>query len=80
MTDIRHIHRQAMEQSDLAIRERMKGDEQAAQRHLQHAYELEADAANALLTELTAEPARSVLFRMQQRLPEIVHDSAMQRS
>jgi hypothetical protein len=63
MTDIRHIHRQAMEQSDLAIRERMKGDEQAAQRHLQHAYELEADAANALLTELTAEPARSVLFR-----------------
>jgi hypothetical protein len=63
MTDIKHIHRQAMEQSDLALVARMKGDAQAASRHSQSAYELESRAASALLNELNAEPARSVLFR-----------------
>ncbi len=63
MKDIKHIHRQAMEHSDLAIIARMKGDEQAAVGHVVSAYELEAQAANALLNDLHAEPTRSVLFR-----------------
>jgi hypothetical protein len=63
VTDIKHIHRRAMEHSDLALLERMKGDEGAALRHLQSAYELETAAASALLTNLDAEPTRSVLFR-----------------
>ncbi len=52
-----------MEESDLAVISRMKGDEQAALGHVVSAYELEAQAANALLNDLNAEPARSVLFR-----------------
>ena len=63
MKDIKHIHRQAMEHSDLAIIARMKGDEQAAIGHVVSAYELEAQAANSLLNDLNAEPTRSVLFR-----------------
>lgn len=63
MTDIKLIHRQAMEQSDLALLARMKGDELAAMAHAQSAYELEARAADALVDERGAEPARSVLFR-----------------
>jgi hypothetical protein len=63
MKDIKHIHRQAMEHSDLAIIARMKGDEQAAIGHVVSAYELEAQAANSLLDDLNAEPTRSVLFR-----------------
>ena len=63
MTDIKLTHRRAMEQTDLALLERMRGDEESALRHFRSAYELEAEAANALLNELGAEPARSVLFR-----------------
>lgn len=63
MRDLKHIHRQAMEQSDLALLARMKGDEQSAVAHVQSAYELESMAADALLDERGAEPARSVLFR-----------------
>ena len=63
MKDIKCIHRKAMEHSDLAIIARIKGDEQAAIGHVVSAYELEAQAANALLNDLHAEPTRSVLFR-----------------
>jgi hypothetical protein len=63
MKDIKHIHRQAMAQSDLALREKRNGNDQDAARHFRSAFELESDAANALLNELNAEPARSVLFR-----------------
>jgi hypothetical protein len=63
VTNIKLIHRQAMEQSDLALLEKRKGSAKAAARHLQSAFELESEAANALLNELDAEPARSVLYR-----------------
>lgn len=63
MRDIKHIHRQAMEYSDRAIIARMDGDEQAAIGFVVSAYELEAEAASYLLSDLNAEPARSVLFR-----------------
>ena len=63
MTDIKLIHRQAMEQSDLALMARMRGEEQARVNHVLAAYELEAEAANALTNQLGAEPTRSVLFR-----------------
>ena len=63
MTNIKQIHRQAMELSDLALLERMKGSPEAAARYLQSAYELESEAADTLLNELGAEPSRSVLYR-----------------
>jgi len=52
-----------MEQSDLALVARMRGDEQAAVNHVVTAYELEAKAAKALTYQMDAEPTRSVLFR-----------------
>lgn len=57
------LHRLAMEQSDLALLARAKGDKEAAQIHFQSAYELESQAANALRDNFGAEPTRSVLFR-----------------
>jgi hypothetical protein len=61
--DIKLLHRKAMEESDLAILARMKGDDQASAAHTMTAYELEAKAALALFDQRAAEPARSVLLR-----------------
>lgn len=63
MTNIKQIHRQAMAESDLAFVAKTKGDLEASARHLRAAYELEAQAANALFSELASEPTRSVLYR-----------------
>lgn len=63
MKDVKHIHRQAIEKSDLALVERMRGNEQAAADYFQSAFELESEAAQALLNEPSKEPTRSVLFR-----------------
>lgn len=52
-----------MEQADLSLLAKSKGDEDAAARHLRSAYELEAEAANSLVNDIAAEPTRSVLFR-----------------
>jgi tetratricopeptide (TPR) repeat protein len=52
-----------MEQSDLALMERARGNASAAHSYFQSAYELEATAANALLHDVSSEPTRSVLFR-----------------
>ena len=62
MNGVRATHRQAMEQTDLALAARRQGDEVLALRHFRQAYELEAQAA-AAFTRLDAEPTRSVLFR-----------------
>ena len=63
MSGVKTTHRQAMEQTDLALAARHHGDEALALRHFRKAYELEAQAAAAYATRLDAEPTRSVLFR-----------------
>ncbi len=63
MSGVKTTHRQAMEQTDLALAARRHGDEALALRHFRKAYELEAQAAAAYATRLDAEPTRSVLFR-----------------
>jgi hypothetical protein len=63
MSGVKTTHRQAMEQTDLALAARRQGDEVLALRHFRQAYELEAQAATAFATRLDAEPTRSVLFR-----------------
>ena len=63
MSGIKTIHREAMEQTDLALAARQHGDEVAALRYFRKAYELEVQAAAAYATRLDAEPTRSVLFR-----------------
>src|SRR5215469_5895182 len=63
MSGVKTTHRDAMEQTDLALAARQHGDEVLALRHFHKAYELEAQAAAAYATRLDAEPTRSVLFR-----------------
>jgi len=63
MSGVKTTHRDAMEQTDLALAARQQGDEVLALRHFHKAYELEAQAAAAYATRLDAEPTRSVLFR-----------------
>jgi hypothetical protein len=63
MSGVKTTHREAMEQTDLALAARQQGDEALALRHFRKAYELEAKAAAAYATRLDAEPTRSVLFR-----------------
>jgi hypothetical protein len=63
MSDLKKIHREAMEQTDLALAARQQGDAVNALRHFHNAYELETQAATALTNTLGAEPTRSVLFR-----------------
>ena len=77
MSGVKTTHREAMEQTDLALAARHLGDEVLALRHFHKAYELEAQAAAAYATRLDAEPTRSVLFRSAatlaldcRRLPE----------
>lgn len=52
-----------MAETDLALMARQRGDEATALTHFLKAYELEAEAANALATRLDDEPTRSVLYR-----------------
>jgi hypothetical protein len=63
MSGVKTTHRDAMEQTDLALAARQQGDEVLALRHFHKAYQLEAQAAAAYATRLDAEPTRSVLFR-----------------
>lgn len=63
MNGVKTTHREAMEQTDLALAAREQGDEVVALRYFRQAYELEAQAAAAFATRLNAEPTRSILFR-----------------
>lgn len=67
-----------MEQSDLALRERARGNGAAAHAHFVSAYQLEAEAANELLNQIGSEPTRSVLFRSAATLAQdcgLFHDA-----
>jgi hypothetical protein len=63
VSDLKTIHREAMEQTDLALAARQQGDQVNALRHFHKAYDLETQAAAALSNRLDAEPTRSVLLR-----------------
>jgi hypothetical protein len=63
MSGVKTTHREAMEQTDLALAARQQGDEMMALRYFRKAYELEAQAAAAFASRVDAEPTRSVLFR-----------------
>jgi hypothetical protein len=57
------IHREAMEQTDLAIAAKQRGDDGVAFVHFHRAYELEAEAANTFASKFDDEPTRSILYR-----------------
>lgn len=67
MRTVKDAHREAMAETDLALAARQRGDEATALTHFVRAYELEAEAANALATRLDDEPTRSVLYRSAAR-------------
>lgn len=63
MSDIKFLHRQAMEKTDLAIIARRGGDNKKSEQYFREALELEKQAALLLKDKIEEEPARSVLFR-----------------
>ena len=63
MNEVKIIHRQAMEKTDLALDAKLKGEADRASSFFREAYELEARAAHMLANDSGAEPTRSVLLR-----------------
>jgi type II secretory pathway component PulM len=63
MSQVQDIHRQAMDLAEQADLKRLRGDTSQVQELLRHALELEAEAADMVANDMTAEPTRSVLHR-----------------
>ena len=63
MIRVRDHHRQAMELTDQAFAAKRSGDRSRAAALFRQAYEYERQAAEAVASDLTAEPTRSVLCR-----------------
>lgn len=63
MKEVKALHRQAMEQTDLALDARQKGEAAQALIYFHAAFELESKAADLLANNLEEEPTRSVLLR-----------------
>jgi hypothetical protein len=61
--EVKALHRQAMERTDLALAAKQKGEMGTALVFFQEAFDLESKAALLLLDDLESEPTRSVLFR-----------------
>ncbi|MGE5647118.1 MAG: hypothetical protein ACM336_15150 [Acidobacteriota bacterium] len=63
MSAVKDLHRQAMQEADLAHEARREGNATAACAHFEEALRLERGAAEELGDRLNAEPTRSILFR-----------------
>ena len=63
MSQVQDIHRQAMDLAEQADLKRLRGETSQVQALLRHALELEAEAADLVANDVTAEPTRSVLHR-----------------
>ena len=63
MSDIKDLHRSAMERTDLALAAQRDGDAEKSKLLLRAAYELEAEAANLAAHRSDSEPTRSILHR-----------------
>ncbi len=63
MNKVTSLHKQAMSAMDSAIASRKAGELEVAHEQLHRAFTLEAEAANELLTDLSAEPSRAILYR-----------------
>jgi hypothetical protein len=63
MNEVKLIHRQAMDKTDLALDAKLKGESDRALSFFREAFELESRAAYMLANDSGAEPTRSVLLR-----------------
>lgn len=63
MSTLKDLHRQAMQQADMAHAARREGKAETARQHFEEAYRLERTAAEQLVNRPDAEPSRAILFR-----------------
>ena len=63
MSQVQDLHRQAMDLAEQADLKRLRGETSQLQELLRQALELEAEAADMVANDVTAEPTRSVLHR-----------------
>jgi hypothetical protein len=63
MSQVQDLHRQAMDLAEQADLKRLRGETSQVQELLRQALELEAEAADMVANDVTAEPTRSVLHR-----------------
>jgi len=63
MSSVANDHDRAMELADRALEARRRGDEAQARSHFREAFAFERRAAEAIASDLAAEPTRSVLHR-----------------
>jgi hypothetical protein len=63
MNEVKILHRDAMEQADIALAARLRGESDLSLRHFREAFGLESKAALLLVDNRDAEPNRSILLR-----------------
>ena len=63
MSKVQELHQQAMDLAEQADLKKLKGDKTQAKEILRQALALEAEAAQLVAEDITAEPTRSVLHR-----------------
>lgn len=63
MSDLKTLHRQAMDFAEMAEIAKLRGELEQAAGLFQQAFEHERDAANLVKSDFSAEPTRSILYR-----------------
>lgn len=63
MRQVKELHQQAMDLAEQADLKKLKGDAAEAKEILRRALALEAEAAQLIAEDMSAEPTRSVLHR-----------------
>lgn len=63
MSKVQELHQQAMDLAEQADLKKLRGDASQAKEILRQALALEAEAAQLIAEDMTAEPTRSVLHR-----------------
>ena len=63
MSDLKTLHRQAMDLAETAAMARLRGEREQAADLFRQAFEYERSAANLVESDFSAEPTRSILYR-----------------
>lgn len=63
MSELKALHRQAMDFAEMAEMAKLRGDSERATDLFRQAFEYERDAAGSVTADASAEPTRSILYR-----------------
>lgn len=63
MSDLKTLHRQAMDLAETAAMAKLRGESEQAADLFRQAFEYERSAANLVASDFSAEPTRSILYR-----------------